>query len=62
MLLKNAVHSARKHNLGDDFEMRLPATSERIRMYGADPLSLKAASRITGSEDAAKSFQPQGSY
>jgi hypothetical protein len=62
--IKDAVQSARKQNLGDNayFEMRMPATSERIRMYSADSLSLKAASRVTGSEDAAKSFQPQGSY
>jgi len=46
--------------------MRMPATSERIRMYSADWLAATATSEMLGSRtddiDAIKSFQPQGSF
>jgi len=47
--------------------MRLPATSERIRMYCADSLAKMAACKMLGNEgdDGAaviEKFQPQGSY
>ena len=62
--IKDAVRAARKENLGEDsyFEFRIPATSERIRMHSGDPLANKAASIMTGKENAGPSFQPQGSY
>lgn len=56
--------SARKANTGEEkyFEMRMPATSERIRMYSADSLSLKATSLMCGNSENALSYQPQGTY
>jgi len=62
--IKDAVSAARKENLGEDayFEFRLPSTSERIRMYSADPISGKAASQMLGKDVPAKEFQPQGSF
>jgi xanthine dehydrogenase/oxidase len=62
--IKDAVSAARKQNLGDSgyFEMRLPATSERIRMYSADPLASKAVSIVKGSDDSIVAFQPQGTH
>ncbi|GAX26192.1 putative selenate reductase molybdopterin-binding subunit [Fistulifera solaris] len=62
--IKDALTVARKSNLNDDqyFEMRMPATSERIRMYAADPLVIQALSTMLGEESTATTFQPQGSY
>lgn len=62
--IKDAIVSARKQNLGDEsyFEMRMPATSERIRMYSADPIAGKAASIVTEGKKEIQSFQPQGSF
>jgi xanthine dehydrogenase/oxidase len=59
--IKDAVKAARKQNLGHDdyFEFRLPATSERIRLYCADPIASKVALML--GKDAA-SYQPQGSF
>jgi hypothetical protein len=56
--------AARKSNLNEEqyFEMRMPATSERIRMYAADPLVSQALSTMLGEETTATTFQPQGSY
>ena len=56
--------AARKQNLGEDsyFEMRLPATSERIRMYSADAIVGKAASQMLGKACPPESFQPQGTF
>jgi xanthine dehydrogenase/oxidase len=62
--IKDAVKAARKQNLGDEsyFEMRMPATSERIRMYCADKISEKAVSEMLGESKDVSSFQPQGSF
>jgi xanthine dehydrogenase/oxidase len=61
--IKDAVKAARRQNLGSDdyFEFRLPATSERIRLYCADPIATKATSLMLG-EEGVTSYQPQGSY
>ena len=60
--IKDAVRAARKQNIGDDsyFEMRLPATSERIRMYCADDFASTAV-KVTSDTDDASSFQPLSS-
>jgi hypothetical protein len=62
--IKDAVRAARIQNLGRDdyFEMRLPATSERIRMYSADSIASKAAAYVVGEEMKVELFQPQGTY
>jgi hypothetical protein len=62
--IKDAVRAARIQNLGMDeyFEMRLPATSERIRMYSADSIASKAVSDVVGKETKVELFQPQGTY
>ena len=62
--IKDAVVAARKETIGDDsyFEMRMPATSERIRMYYADSLAAKAAAKMRGDESSIGDFQPQGTY
>lgn len=62
--IKDAVRSARKASQGEDkyFEMRMPATSERIRLYANDEISMKAKKEMLGDVDAASSYQPQGSY
>ncbi len=62
--IKDAVRAARLENLGKDtyFEMRLPATSERIRMQCADAMPEKAVSAVQGAASSIESFQPQGSY
>jgi len=65
--IKDAVRSARRSNIGGKetyFEMRLPATSERIRLYCNDEISTKAKQAMLG--DAAEAgkvdqYQPQGS-
>eukprot|EP00934_Nitzschia_sp_Nitz4_P005451 Nitzschia sp. Nitz4//scaffold114_size70088//41625//46588//NITZ4_005981-RA/size70088-augustus-gene-0.6-mRNA-1//1//CDS//3329533435//5441//frame0 len=65
--IKDAIRSARRANEGGDketyFEMRHPATSERIRLYANDEISKKA--RVAMLKDAAAgegTYQPQGSY
>lgn len=60
--IKDAVRAARKQNTGEDtyFEMRMPATSERIRMYCADEIAA-AAVKHTSAEDDIADFQPFGS-
>ena len=62
--IKDAVTAARKENLGDEsyFEMRMPATSERIRMYCADTLASKAVAMVKKDGVQAKDFQPQGTF
>jgi hypothetical protein len=62
--IKDAVRAARIQNLGRDdyFEMRLPATSERIRMYSADSIASKAVADVVGKETKVELFQPQGTY
>lgn len=62
--IKDAIAASRKENLGTDayFEMRLPATSERIRMYCADGIASKAVAKVKRADEAMLSFQPQGSY
>jgi len=42
--------------------MRLPLTSERIRMYCADPLAKKAIDTMKGSDFPVEQFQPLGSF
>jgi hypothetical protein len=58
------VRAARKQNLGKDdyFEMRLPATSERVRMYCGDEIAKSAVSMIVDSSSSLEAFQPQGTY
>jgi hypothetical protein len=62
--IKNAIIAARKQNLGDDsyFEMRMPATSERIRMYACDNISARAVKVVMGDVEEMKPYQPQGSF
>lgn len=59
--LKDAISAARQENLGESsyFEMRLPATSERIRMYCADDIAQKA---VSTHDKNVRSFQPQGTF
>uniref|UniRef100_A0A7R9WZV2 Aldehyde oxidase/xanthine dehydrogenase second molybdopterin binding domain-containing protein n=1 Tax=Craspedostauros australis TaxID=1486917 RepID=A0A7R9WZV2_9STRA len=70
--IKDAVQSARRSfgNAGY-FEMRMPATSERIRLHCCDAIARaaidKACSGAGGSSESAESggaetYQPQGSY
>lgn len=63
--IKDAVRSARRANeVGKEtyFEMRLPATSERIRLYTNDAIGMKAKKAMLGDEDGATAYQPQGSF
>jgi xanthine dehydrogenase/oxidase len=62
--IKDAVRNARTAALGKEtyFEMRLPATSERIRLYANDEISMKAKKQMLGESERASSYQPQGSY
>ncbi len=63
--IKDAVRSARRANDGGKekyFEMRLPATSERIRMYINDEIGMKAKTALLGHAEGARTYQPQGSY
>jgi xanthine dehydrogenase/oxidase len=66
--IKDAVAAARQDN-GDTsyFEMRMPATSERIRMYALDELGVAAIQKMDQGEGGqplatAATFQPQASY
>lgn len=61
--IKDALIAAREENLGkkEYFEMRMPATSERIRMHAVDSIVQKAVEKVCG-VDSPNSFQPQGSY
>lgn len=63
---KEAVRAARLDRLGEDryFEMRMPGSSERIRMLCADDLAEKAASQVAGVDKKLSilEFQAQGSY
>jgi xanthine dehydrogenase/oxidase len=54
--IKDAIVAARKEHNGEDafFTLRLPATSERIRMSCADTIAIQAG--------ASKDFQAKGSY
>jgi xanthine dehydrogenase/oxidase len=62
--IKDAIRSVRKEGgeTEEYFEMRMPATSERIRLYSNDELSKMAKGEMLGSIDSASSYQPQGSY
>jgi xanthine dehydrogenase/oxidase len=65
--IKDAVRSARRANGGgggkeEYFEMRLPATSERIRLYTNDEIGMKAKKAMLGDADGAATYQPQGSF
>lgn len=62
--IKDAVIAARQENTGSDayFEMKMPASSERIRMYAADSLAQKAIQTMRNDDSSVLSFQPQGSY
>jgi hypothetical protein len=42
--------------------MRMPSTSERIRMYSADDIAKKAISKISDIKVAIDEYQPQGTY
>lgn len=65
--VKDAIQAARKEFLNQDndayFEMRMPATSERIRMYCGDPIAAQVVEKEEKATEAViASFQPQGSY
>jgi xanthine dehydrogenase/oxidase len=62
--IKDAIRSVRKEGEAKEeyFEMRMPATSERIRLYCNDELSKMAKAEMLGSIESASSYQPQGSY
>jgi xanthine dehydrogenase/oxidase len=62
--IKDAVRAARRDtDVGNDyFEMRMPATSERIRLYCCDAIASEAKHHVTGASDLANAYQPQGSY
>jgi hypothetical protein len=65
--VKDAIRAARKQNIGKDayFEMRMPSSSERIRMYCADAIARRAIASMATCGDIATSpleFQPQGTY
>ena len=66
--IKDAIRSARKNQNVEEkyFEMRMPATSERIRMYCNDPIAIQAKQEMFGTDtdrrQLASSYQPQGSY
>lgn len=60
--IKDAVVSARQESAPGYFEMRMPATSERIRMYAADNLASKALDKVYDGKTNCSAFQPQGSY
>lgn len=67
--LKDAIRAARKdHHEEGYFELRMPATSERIRMLCADKIAANALISTAPGRDghpvatAIGSFQPQGSY
>lgn len=63
---KEAVRAARMEVLKDDsyFEMRMPATSERIRMHCADEIAADSLTQGASepSQGAIRSFQARGSY
>jgi hypothetical protein len=42
--------------------MRMPSSSERIRMYSADTISQKAIAMVAEDGMALPDFQPQGTY
>ena len=54
--IKDAIQQTRP---GEYFEMRSPATSERIRMYCPDSIAEQAKVAVKGTSVG---FQPQGSY
>lgn len=59
--IKDAVQRGRQTS--GYFEMRLPATSERIRMSLNDAISMKAKKQVLGKSDAeVESYQVQGSF
>ena len=63
--IKDAVRNARKELTGNDsyFEMRMPATSERVRLYANDEIGVKAKKQmLAGDSGKAEAYQPQGSY
>jgi xanthine dehydrogenase/oxidase len=68
--VKDAIRAARKEHCNDEgyFELRMPATSERIRMLCADQIAAKALCKTAPGRDgepvatSIRSFQPQGSY
>ena len=63
--IKDAVSAARKDaGLGDEhIIMRMPATSERIRLYCNDSIANEAKKSVVGGDPRlAASYQPQGSY
>ena len=62
--IKDAVGAFRLEATGRDeyFEFRMPGTSERIRMTVNDAIAMNAKTGMLGDEEAAKSYQIQGSY
>jgi len=65
--IRDALHSRRLQTLGEEeayslpFILNAPATSERIRMAAADPITAKFMKASAG-KDAQKTFQTLGSY
>ena len=62
--IKDAVRNARQATQGTDthVEMRLPITSECIRIHANDEIAIKAKTAMLGDSEAAKVYQPQGSF
>jgi xanthine dehydrogenase/oxidase len=59
--IKDAIQNARE--IPGYFEMRMPATSERIRLCLDDIISMKAKSEMLGkSNEEVKYYQVQGSF
>jgi xanthine dehydrogenase/oxidase len=60
--IKDAITAARRDNgKSGYFEMRMPATSERIRMYVMDDLGVSAIEHVWKTKPATF-FQPQSTY
>ncbi len=65
--LKDAIKAARhEKGIEDSFELRMPATSERIRMACLDDIAIDCITSVEGKESdrllVAKTYQPKGSH
>jgi xanthine dehydrogenase/oxidase len=62
--IKDAVRNARQATQGKDtyIEMRLPITSECIRIYANDEISANVKTAMLGDSALANEYQPQGSF
>ncbi len=60
--IKDAIKAARQDsNIDGYFELRMPATSERIRMACADEIAYECLGS-TSDHSVMKTFQPKGSF